>query len=128
MADFTIPNSTPVFNLECKAAFDALEEKEKKYAHFLSQADYEGGLIVLVQTSPESVPIFLLFQRLFSEQDIESLKKCAQSADKRITDEDFQVCSRIMFLFLLGLKVCHVIHQKFPITQVACADGKAFNQ
>ena len=91
MADFTIPNNAPVFNLECKAAFDALEDKEKKYAHFLSQADYEGGLIVLVQTSPESVPIFLLFQRLFSEQDFVSLKKSAQAADKRITDEDFQV-------------------------------------
>jgi len=90
MADFTIPNNTPVFNLDCKAAFDALDDTEKKYAHFLSQADYEGSLIVLVQTSVESVPIFLLFQRLFAEQDIESLKKSALAADKRITEDDFQ--------------------------------------
>eukprot|EP00795_Rhopilema_esculentum_P003075 gene3075-1361_t len=90
MAEFTIPNTTPVFNLECKGAFDALEDQEKKYAHFLSQAAYEGGLIVLLQTSCESVPIFLLFQRLFAEQNIESLKKAAQEADKRITDDDFQ--------------------------------------
>ena len=92
MAEFTILNTTPVFNLECKGAFDALEDQEKKYAHFLSQAACEGGLIVLLQTSCESVPIFLLFQRLFAEQNIESLKKAAQEADKRITDDDFQVC------------------------------------
>ena len=101
MADFTIPNNTPVFNLECKAAFDALDETEKKYSHFLSQADYEGSLIVLIQTSLESVPIFLLFQRLFAEQDIESLKKSALSADKRITEDDFQVCHRFDLVFYL---------------------------
>ena len=99
MADFTIPNNTPVFSLDCKAAFDALDDTEKKYAHFLSQADYEGSLIVLVQTSVESVPIFLLFQRLFAEQDIESLKKSALAADRRITDNDFQVSHQMWIAF-----------------------------
>jgi hypothetical protein len=39
----------PVFSLECGEAFNALTEKEKKYAHFLSRASWYGGLIVLLQ-------------------------------------------------------------------------------
>eukprot|EP00112_Aurelia_sp_Birch-Aquarium-sp1_P018005 Seg4231.1 transcript_id=Seg4231.1/GoldUCD/mRNA.D3Y31 product="Dipeptidyl peptidase 3" protein_id=Seg4231.1/GoldUCD/D3Y31 len=90
MADFTIPNTTPVVELECRKAFEALEEREKKYAHYLSRAAYEGSLIVLIQTSSESAPIIMLLQKLFAEQEIESLKKAAQEMDKRITDEDFK--------------------------------------
>lgn len=90
MTDFTISNDTPVFVLECSTAFEALDDKEKKYAHFLSRAAYEGSLIVLIQTSSESTPIFLLLQKLFSEQDVPSLKKDVQAFDKRISDQDFQ--------------------------------------
>ena len=94
MADFTIPNTTPVVELECRKAFESLDEREKKYAHFLSRAAYEGSLIVLIQTSSESAPIIMLLQKLFAEQEIESLKKGAQQVDKRITDEDFQVVTQ----------------------------------
>ena len=94
MVDFTIPNTTPVVELECRKAFEALDEREKKYAHYLSRAAYEGSLIVLIQTSSESAPIIMLLQKLFAEQEIESLKKAAQQVDKRITDEDFKVVTQ----------------------------------
>eukprot|EP00794_Sanderia_malayensis_P020439 gene20439-22454_t len=89
-SNFVLHNDTPVYVLECKPAFDALDDKEKKYAHYLSRAAYTGGLIVLLQTSSESAAIFMLLQKLFAEQSIKSLKEAAQKADRRITDDDFQ--------------------------------------
>ena len=91
ISEFTIPNSVPVNQLECRSAFDGLTDEERKYAHFLSRAAYEGGLIVLLQTSSESAAIFMLLQSLFSEQTFDSLKEAAKKADRRITNEDFEV-------------------------------------
>jgi hypothetical protein len=46
---FILTNDQPVVDLDCEAAFAALTPKEKRYAHFLSQAAWNGGLVVLVQ-------------------------------------------------------------------------------
>jgi dipeptidyl-peptidase-3 len=62
---------------EVGVAFAALTEEEKKYAHFLSLASWNGALICLEQTSPESPQLFGLFTRLFSYQSVESLKASA---------------------------------------------------
>ena len=43
---FIIPNSQPIVNLECKAAFDKLTESEKLYAHYYSKVLVCFGLIV----------------------------------------------------------------------------------
>lgn len=93
MDQFTIPNSVPVCQLECGVAFEGLQQKEKLYAHYLSNACYQGGLIVLLQTSPESPGIFMLLQRLFSEERPEALKSKTVVPDGNITDNDFQVAS-----------------------------------
>ncbi|XP_057315125.1 dipeptidyl peptidase 3-like isoform X2 [Hydractinia symbiolongicarpus] len=90
MDQFTIPNSVPVCQLECGVAFEGLQQKEKLYAHYLSNACYQGGLIVLLQTSPESPGIFMLLQRLFSEERLEALKSKTVVPDGNITDNDFQ--------------------------------------
>ena len=81
MAEIVSPD-TPVSKLECKVAFENLSNNEKLYAHYLSRASFEGGLIVLLQTSPESVPIFLLLQSMFSGQSVQELKSASQCSEE----------------------------------------------
>lgn len=51
MSSFVFPKNQPVVQLDCEKAFQALNTEEKLYAHYLSQAAWYGGLIVLVQVS-----------------------------------------------------------------------------
>ena len=51
LSQFTFPNDTPVAVLDCTEAFAGLTDKEKHYAHYIAQASFAGGLIVLVQVS-----------------------------------------------------------------------------
>jgi len=86
---FVIPNNQPVVELDCTTAFRGLTTKEKLYAHYLSQASWHGGLIVLVQTSPESPLVFVLLHKLFSAQPISELKKAA-IGDHGVSTDEFQ--------------------------------------
>ncbi|KAH9902261.1 peptidase family M49 [Xylariomycetidae sp. FL2044] len=47
-----------VVRLEIEKHFDALNDKQKRYAHFISRAAFEGSRIVAKQISPESEPIY----------------------------------------------------------------------
>ncbi|KAL1836306.1 hypothetical protein VTJ49DRAFT_5315 [Mycothermus thermophilus] len=47
-----------VVRLEIEKHFDALSDKQKRYAHFISKASFAGTRIVLRQVSPESEHIF----------------------------------------------------------------------
>ncbi|KAH8157834.1 hypothetical protein CIB48_g10411 [Xylaria polymorpha] len=47
-----------VVRLEIEKHFDPLTDKQKRYAHFISRASFEGSRVVLRQISPESEPIF----------------------------------------------------------------------
>ena len=86
---YVIPNEVPVCLLKCSKAFNALEVKEKNYCHYLSKACEQGGLIVLLQTSPESVPVFLLLQRLFSLESAEDLQK--KALENGVTEDEYKV-------------------------------------
>lgn len=86
---YTLSNNQPIVQLDCRSAFNSLSSKEKKYAHFLSQASVYGGLIALVQTSHESPIIFAILHKIFLEESIASLKNKAFLIE--ISEEDFTV-------------------------------------
>lgn len=87
MSQFVFPPDQPVVRLDAAKAFNALAPQEQLYSHYLSRASWYGGLIVLLQTSPESVDIFRLLQHINSKQDVLSLKEAVASAG--VTDEEF---------------------------------------
>ncbi|KAI1661414.1 putative dipeptidylpeptidase III [Daldinia decipiens] len=47
-----------VVRLEIEKHFDALTDRQKRYAHFASRASFQGTRIVARQISPESEPIY----------------------------------------------------------------------
>lgn len=72
-SQYIISREVDINLLNCCSAFSGLTEKEKLYAHYLCRASWEGSLICLLQTSPESPGIFLLLQNLFHAEPIEKL-------------------------------------------------------
>ncbi|XP_071446731.1 dipeptidyl peptidase 3 [Hetaerina americana] len=86
---YILPNEHPVVALGCTTAFNGLTSAEKKYAHFLSRAAWHGGLIALVQTSPESPLIYSLLHRAFSSQSLGKLKKIAIE-DAKLTEDEYR--------------------------------------
>jgi len=86
-AMYSFPNDQPVVALDARKAFEGLSKNEQLYAHYLSRASFYGGLIVLVQTSPESPLVFRLIQRINMAQSVAELK--AAVIGEKVTEEDF---------------------------------------
>ncbi|KAL7978244.1 hypothetical protein Chor_014783 [Crotalus horridus] len=72
---YVLPNDIGIATLECAEAFELLSPEEKPYAHYLSRACWYGGLVVLLQTSPESPTIYVLLSRIFRTQDPSQLQE-----------------------------------------------------
>lgn len=87
---YILPNDIGVASLDCREAFGLLSPTERLYAHHLSRAAWYGGLVVLLQTSPESPHIYTLLSRLFRAQDPEQLRECALK--EGLTEDEYQVC------------------------------------
>lgn len=79
--------ATRAGQLECSAAFDGLNDQERRYAHYIGTASWEGAKICLLQASAEAPGIFALLQRLFAAQPAEELGKAAAAAG--VSDDDF---------------------------------------
>ncbi|KAM6435039.1 dipeptidyl peptidase 3 isoform 1-T1 [Liasis olivaceus] len=90
MADshYVLPNDIGIATLDCAEAFELLSPEEKCYAHYLSRACWYGGLVVLLQTSPESPAIYVLLSRIFRAQDPSQLEELARSLG--LTEEEYQ--------------------------------------
>ncbi|XP_050299659.1 dipeptidyl peptidase 3 isoform X2 [Anthonomus grandis grandis] len=65
-SQYVLPMDQPFVRLEIEGAFNGLSDQERVYAHHISKASWAGGLVTLLQTSPESAPIFVLLHKLFS--------------------------------------------------------------
>ena len=89
LSNYTIPLDTPISALEAEEAFNGLNDDEKLYCHFLSRGSWEGAPICLLQTSPESVPLFMLLRQLFTRQSVASLRTAVGT---NLSDDEFQVC------------------------------------
>lgn len=87
-SQYYLPNDIGISALDCGEAFRLLSPQEKKYAHYLSRAAWYGGLVVLVQTSPESPNIFVLLQKVFRKQTPAELEKVATSVG--LSSEEYQ--------------------------------------
>jgi len=85
---YTITNDTPIVALDARSAFEKLTEREQLYAHYLSRASFYGGLICLLQTSPESPGIFRLIHRMNMAQTSEELREACLAKD--IPEVDFK--------------------------------------
>uniref|UniRef100_A0A7N6ALX2 Dipeptidyl peptidase 3 n=1 Tax=Anabas testudineus TaxID=64144 RepID=A0A7N6ALX2_ANATE len=79
-SQYYLPNDIGISKLDCVEAFRLLSPQEKMYAHYLSRASWYGGLVVLLQTSPESANIFVLLQRIFRKQNPVQLEQVAVEA------------------------------------------------
>ncbi|XP_068600106.1 dipeptidyl peptidase 3-like [Brachionichthys hirsutus] len=87
-SQYILPNDVTFAALDCAESFRLLSPQEKLYAHYMSRAAWYGGLVVLLQTSPESANIFVLLQRMFRKQTPAQLEQVAAAAGLSV--EEFQ--------------------------------------
>ncbi|RYP74567.1 hypothetical protein DL771_002833 [Monosporascus sp. 5C6A] len=75
-----------VVRLEIEKHFDALSEKQKRYAHYISRASFDGARIIARQISPESEAIFDFILALYksSAGDWKALQAKAGISDEEL--------------------------------------------
>ncbi|PKK46044.1 hypothetical protein CI102_9975 [Trichoderma harzianum] len=65
----TPPLGATIHQLKIKTIFDALDERDKLYAHHLARAAWHGSRIIMRQVSPESPDIFDFIMDLYHACD-----------------------------------------------------------
>ncbi len=61
----TPPLGATIHQLKVKTIFDALDKRDKLYAHYLARAAWHGSRIIMRQVSPESPGIFDFIMDLY---------------------------------------------------------------
>ena len=90
ISQFIVPLDTPISCLQASQSFLGLTNQERLYCHYLSRASWAGCYINLLQTSPESGPIFVLLRELFSKQTLSSLREAVEGV---VNEDEFKVSS-----------------------------------
>ena len=107
---YTITNDTPIVALDARTAFEKLTEREQLYAHYLSRASFYGGLVCLLQTSPESPGIFRLIHRMNMAQTSEELREACLAKDIPEVDfKSFLVYSSGVYANMVSFGNCSII-------------------
>lgn len=84
---YVTSEKVPVLSLEIAESFDRLNEREKLYAHWMSQASWHGNLITFAQVSVESPAILELLLRLHAPGPV-ALRRAATR--RGASDEDLR--------------------------------------
>lgn len=98
----TIPTATPICALEADETFRGLTDRERWYAYWIARASWDGSLICLTQTSPESAPIFCLLLAAFRAQPIEELLSTALASGLTEEEVNFAMTYAAAFLSNMG--------------------------
>uniref|UniRef100_A0A8C2B1J1 Dipeptidyl peptidase 3 n=1 Tax=Cyprinus carpio TaxID=7962 RepID=A0A8C2B1J1_CYPCA len=107
-SQYYLPNDIGISALDCRVAFRLLSPKEQMYAHYLSRASWYGGLIVLIQTSPESANIYVLLQKIFRLQAPQQLEAAATAAG--LSAEEYQVKQPVTTPKLANIRSVFIFH------------------
>ena len=83
----TTPQDIPVVALDAREAFMGLTEREKLYAHHMSEASWWGALITFEQLSPESPGLLELILRLYDGSEVALRREATRLG---LTDEDIR--------------------------------------
>lgn len=94
------PLGATIHQLNIKPIFDALEKRDKFYAHYLARAAWHGSRIIMRQVSPESPDIFDFIMDLYHACDGEWNTLVEQCS---ITSEELASFLEYAAMFLCNL-------------------------
>ncbi|KAI9489456.1 dipeptidyl peptidase-like protein III [Zychaea mexicana] len=81
----------PYSRLEAKPFFESLSNREKHYAHYMSRASFEGTRVIVAQTNPNAVPIYILILEIFRDDKTGGMVNVEQLAAKSgVSKESFE--------------------------------------
>ncbi|EDQ85368.1 uncharacterized protein MONBRDRAFT_34290 [Monosiga brevicollis MX1] len=98
---YAVSGECPIVCLDCAEPFALLSDQEKRYAHHIARASFEGSKICLLQTSLESAPEAQVLLGAFHDQDLDDLQaRCVQAG---LSSDDYTAFVRYVAAFFSNL-------------------------